>query len=67
MDVIIIDKKSIIPLNINDDDIYIGLEDINKETGVINTLRSTNEFNTQVWRHNFPSLGLARVCGTPAE
>lgn len=53
-EVIIIDKKPILPNDINNE-YYIGLEDINKETGVINTLRCANECDIKSNKFKFTS------------
>lgn len=52
---ITIDKKSILPNDINVDYIYIGLEDIDKETGVINTLRCAKECDIKSNKFKFTS------------
>ncbi len=42
-DAIVIDKRAILPNYIGNEDILIGLEDIEKETGVINTKKNAGE------------------------
>ncbi|MFD1136639.1 restriction endonuclease subunit S [Paenibacillus urinalis] len=54
-DIIKIEKNSVLPNNLNGEDIYLGLDDIEKDTGIIKSLKYVKECDVKSNKFKFTS------------